>query len=128
MDKPEKKEAYLEKLEAQLREWEGMWDVLKARVAKKRADMKLEGAGLLEKLEATHAEGREKLLGLRKSMDENWDSFKSEAEDLLAFLSKGMVVVGEKLKTWGEAADRAPTSPESGQPSADAGQKTEPKG
>jgi hypothetical protein len=95
----DKKEAYFEKLEAQLREWDAMWDVLKARLAKKGADVKLEGIELLKRLETTRGEAREKLAGLRRSADQNWDSFKSQADEALAYLSKGIETVRSKLKT-----------------------------
>ena len=99
MDKPDKKEAYLEKLEAQLREWDSMWEVLKARLARKRADMKVEGIEVLERLEATHGEAREKLADLRRSASENWDSFKLQADDALEYLGKAIALVQSKLRS-----------------------------
>jgi hypothetical protein len=95
----DKKEAYFEKVEAQLREWDAMWDVLKARLAKKSAEVKLEGIDLLKRLETTRGEAREKLASLRKSADANWDSLKSQADEALAYLSKGIETVRSKLKT-----------------------------
>jgi hypothetical protein len=105
MEDTDKKEAYLGKLEAQLREWDAMWEVLKARLAKKRADMKVEGIELLERLEGTHAEARAKLAGLRKSAAENWETFKSQADESISFLGKAIALVQSKLKS-GDADEK----------------------
>jgi hypothetical protein len=97
MDDVDKREAYLSKLDAQLREWDGMWEVLKARLMKKRADMRLEGIEILESVERTHAETRQKLADLRRAAAENWTTFKARAEQDLDFLGKAMAVVRSKI-------------------------------
>jgi hypothetical protein len=106
----EKKDVYFEKLEAQLREWDATWEVAKARLAKKTADMKLEGLELFKRWESTHAEAREKATKLKQSADANWDSFKEHADDLLARLKSATALVREKVESWKDGPEK-PSEP-----------------
>jgi hypothetical protein len=107
----DKKDVYFEKLEAQLREWDATWEVAKARLAKKTADMKLEGIELFKRWEVTHAETREKVANLKRSADANWEVFKEHAEDLLSRLGAATAVMRDKVKAWQDAPDKEPPPP-----------------
>jgi hypothetical protein len=107
----DKKDVYFEKLEAQLREWDATWEVAKARLAKRTADMKLEGLELLKRWESTHAEAREKATKLKQSADANWESFKEHAEEILSRLGSATALVREKVESWKDGPDKAPEPP-----------------
>jgi hypothetical protein len=104
MDETSKKATYFEKLEVHLREWDGMWQSVLARLAKRTSEANMEGIELLKRLETTHAEARGKLEHLRQTAEENWDSFKSEADDLLAYLSKGVGITRSRFQAWHDGA------------------------
>ena len=105
MEEADRKEAFLEKLEAHLREWDGMWEVLKAGLAQKHADLKLDASEVLEQLEATHAQTRQGLERIRQSADQNWDQFKAQADKVLSDLEDGMTAVRARLKAGAERPD-----------------------
>jgi uncharacterized coiled-coil DUF342 family protein len=74
------KEAYHEKLEAQLREWNAKLDQLKARADGAEASVKLEYYKQIESIKAKADVLQAKLKELQESSGEAWESLKGGVE------------------------------------------------
>lgn len=75
-----KKQAYEEKLTAQLEEWDAKIDVLKAKAAKTKAAAKADYYETIEDLQRKRGIAKEKLQGLRGARDEAWEDPKEGVE------------------------------------------------
>jgi chromosome segregation ATPase len=75
-----RKEAYIEKLEAQLREWSSKIDELKARADKAKTDVKLEYEEKIGELRARQETVRNKLQELKDSSGEAWEGIRDGLE------------------------------------------------
>lgn len=93
----DKKAAYVEKLRAQLREWDGLWQVAKARLAKRKADAKLESIDVLNGLAERRAALAKELEKLEASAGDSWESLKSHATDLWSELESRLATLRSKL-------------------------------
>ncbi|AGF77556.1 hypothetical protein UWK_00982 [Desulfocapsa sulfexigens DSM 10523] len=76
----EKRKAYEEKLDAQLKEWNAEIDLLKAKVENVNADLKVEYATKIEALQHKRDIARAKLHELKAAGDEAWEDLKTGAE------------------------------------------------
>ncbi len=74
------KEAYQEKLEAQLREWTAKIAELKAKADKAKAEVKMEYVEQIEKLRIQQAAAEAKLQELRQSGEQAWEDLKPGLE------------------------------------------------
>jgi len=74
------KEAYIEKLQAQLNEWSAKTEVLKARAKGAAADVKIEYNKKIEELESKKEEADEKLEELKDAGEDAWESLKGGAQ------------------------------------------------
>jgi len=74
------KEAYQDKMEAQLREWQAKIDVLKARVDRAGADQKVKYYERIESLKAKKKAADIKLAELRQAGESAWEDVKTGME------------------------------------------------
>lgn len=82
------KQAYQEKLEAQLREWDARLDLVKAKAAELGADAKIEFETQLAALQQRQHEARAKLADLRERSEEAWEDVKEGTERAWSELAK----------------------------------------
>ena len=76
----DKRKAYEEKLDAQLKEWSAQIALLKAKADGARADLKIDYYKTIEALQRKSDEARTKLQALKTSGDEAWEDLKIGAE------------------------------------------------
>ncbi len=76
----ETKDAYKQKMEAQLKEWDAQVKLLAAKMESAGADAKLKYAQELEKLRATQHEAVDKMKELDNASIEAWDKLKESAD------------------------------------------------
>ena len=76
----DKRKAYEEKLDAQLKEWSAQIALLKAKADGARADLKIDYHKTIEALQRKNDEARTKLQELKTSGDEAWEDLKIGAE------------------------------------------------
>lgn len=74
------KQAYQEKMEAQLKEWGAKIDELKAKAEKAEADAKLEYHKRIDGLQAKRNAVEAKLAEVKASGEEAWENLKDGAE------------------------------------------------
>ena len=78
----DKRKAYEEKFDAQLKEWGAQIALLKAKADKAKADVKIEYYKTLETLQGKQDVARTKLKELRSSGDDAWEDVKTGAENV----------------------------------------------
>lgn len=76
----DKRNAYEEKLAAQLEEWNAQVALFKAKADKATAAAKIEYCEITEALQRKHDEARTKLQELKAASDDAWEDLKSGAE------------------------------------------------
>ncbi len=74
------KEAYQQKLEAQLKEWAAGIEVLKARAEKAKAEAKIEYMEQIDKLHSHEEAAKAKLQELKHSGEHAWEELKPGLE------------------------------------------------
>lgn len=94
----DKKEAYREKLEAQLKEWKTTLDMLEAKAAKATAGAKAELLREIELLQGKKAVVLEKWNELQKAGGEAWDDLKEGVEKASAELKNAVDRIISKFK------------------------------
>ncbi len=94
----DKRKAYQEKLDAQLKEWNAQISLLKAKADKARAEAKSEYYKIIDSLEKKVNEARPKLQELMTSGDEAWDDLKSSAEKAWAEVKTAIDAAASKFK------------------------------
>ena len=94
----EKRKAYEEKLEAQLREWSAQIALFKARADKGKAEVKIEYNKTIETLQHKQDEARTKLHDLKTSGDEAWEDVKTGAEKAWAEVKTAFNSAASKFK------------------------------
>jgi len=75
-----RKKAYEEKLDAQLKEWNAQIALLQAKANNAKADAKIEYVKTIEALQRKQHEARTKLQELKTAGDEAWEEIKAGAE------------------------------------------------
>lgn len=80
----DKRKAFEEKLDAQLREWSAEIALLKAKADKAKAEVKIEYYKTLETLQGKQDVARTKLRELRSAGDDAWEDVKTGAENVWA--------------------------------------------
>ncbi len=88
------KDAYLQKIDAQMEEWKTEIDKMKAKADKADADAKLKYYEQIEELRTKQQAAQEKLRELRNSSEDAW-------EDLKAGFELARVSLGEAIKSAG---------------------------
>lgn len=92
------KEAYQEKLEAQLREWTAALEQLKARADRAEADAKIEYYTQIEGVRAKVDAAEAKLRELKASSGEAWETLKGGVEQAWADLKTAVEGAVSKFK------------------------------
>jgi uncharacterized coiled-coil DUF342 family protein len=81
MLKIDKKQAYRDKMEAQIKEWGAKIDILSAKAAKANANARLAAFEGVEELKSKRDLAAAKLKELREASDEAWDEVRAGAEN-----------------------------------------------
>jgi hypothetical protein len=76
----EKRKAYEERLDSQLKEWDAQITLLKAKAENAKADAKIDYYNTIEALERKHDKAKTKLQELKTAGDEAWGDVKTGAE------------------------------------------------
>jgi hypothetical protein len=76
----DKRKAYEEKLDAQLKEWSAQIELLKAKTDNAKADAKIEYYKTIEALQSKQNEAKAKLRELKTAGDAAWEDLKTGAE------------------------------------------------
>lgn len=74
------KDAYEQKLQAKLDEWQADLDKLKAKAKGAEADARIEYQEEIDRLESQRNEARQKLAELREASDDAWEDLKDGVE------------------------------------------------
>jgi chromosome segregation ATPase len=82
------KEAYMEKLEAKLKEWQADIDKLKAKAAQSKADIKIQINQQIGNLEGKSQEIQKKLHELGQASESAWGDIKGGVEQAWGKLDK----------------------------------------
>ena len=77
----DKRKAYEEKFDAQLKEWSAQISLLKAKANNAKADAKIEYHKTIDALQRKQNEAKTKLQKLKTAGDEAWEDLKAGAEN-----------------------------------------------
>jgi uncharacterized coiled-coil DUF342 family protein len=94
----DKRRAYEEKLEAQMREWNAQIDLLKAKADTAKAEAKVEYYARIEALQQKRDKARAKLQELKAAGDEAWEELKAGAEKAWAEVKSAIHDATSKFK------------------------------
>jgi CheY-like chemotaxis protein len=106
-EKPEKKKAYQEKIEAQLNDWGARIDELKARATTSKAELKTKYGKQIEDLRSKQEVVQQKLREFKESGGETWEHLKTGMEKSLGELKVSLDRSLSKFKEMGgETAEK----------------------
>ena len=91
------KELYRQKYQAQLDEWKGTVDKLKAKASAAGADVQLAKNKQIETLERKIEEGKKKLTEIAEAGDDKWESTKDGVESAWGSLKSAVSDTVKKL-------------------------------
>lgn len=94
----DKRKAYEEKLDAQLKEWGAQIALLRAKADNARADTKIEYYKSIEALQHKRDEAATKLQELKTAGDEAWEDLKTGAERAWDEIKAAIRAAGSKFK------------------------------
>jgi predicted ATP-binding protein involved in virulence len=94
----EKRKAYEEKFDAQLKEWSAQIALLKAKADKGKAEAKIEYYKTIEALQHKQDEAMKKLHELRSAGDEAWEDIKTGAENTWDEIKAAFHAAASKFK------------------------------
>ncbi len=94
----EKRSAYVDRVEAELREWGGQLDVLKAKAEKSKAEVKTKYLEQVQELRNKQEAVRQTLNKLKESGDEAWGDFKKGLEDALKDMKEALTQAASRFK------------------------------
>jgi len=94
----ETKDAYKEKLKAQLKEWEAQINLLAAKMESAGADARLKYAQELEKLRTMQHEAIDKMKELDAASIDAWDKLKESADKTWDEMKHGIANLFSKFK------------------------------
>ena len=96
------KKAYADKMEAQLKEWGAMFDVIKARVAKGTADVRVKYHQQLDEWTEKESDFKKKLAELKEAGEEKFEALKNGVhtawEEISSFVKSTTEKVEDKVK------------------------------
>lgn len=92
------KEAFQERLETQLREWDKKLDGLKGKAKKAKADLRHDIEAQLDVLRAQRAAAQDKLQKLRQRSENTWEDMKESAEKAWDEMQKAIDSIVARLK------------------------------
>ena len=93
-----KRELYIDKLAAQLKEWSVKIDALKARADKAAAETKIELNKQVEVLNKKRQEADEKLHQIKEASEDAWESLRAGTEKAWGDLKEAVGSAIEKFK------------------------------
>ena len=93
------RDAYKEKMEAQLKQWTARIAALKAKAEKASADVKIELSRHLDELKVFEASARKHIAEVESSAVESWHTIKGEFEQRWNQLSGSIEAVWAKIAT-----------------------------
>ena len=94
----DKRKAYEEKFDAQLKEWSAEIALLKAKADKARAEAKIEYYKTIETLQGKQNVARTKLQELRAASDDAWEDLKTDAENVWTEVKSAFNSAASKFK------------------------------
>jgi archaellum component FlaC len=103
-EKTEKKKAYQEKVEGQLKEWGAKIEELRAKAETSRTELKIKYEKQIEDLRAKQEAVQQKLREFKESGEETWEEIKTSLEKGLNDLKDSFDRTVSKIKKKGEEA------------------------
>jgi len=94
----EKRKAYEEKLDAQVKESNAQIELLKAKADKARAEVKIEYYKTIEALQSKQNDAKAKLRELKTAGDEAWEDLKTGAEKAWAEVKTAYNAASSRFK------------------------------
>ncbi|MFZ1614410.1 MAG: hypothetical protein WAT51_09585 [Holophaga sp.] len=94
-----KRLAYEEKMDAQLKEWSAEIALLSAKADKAKAEAKIEYYRTIETLVAKHDSARTKLLEIRASSEDAWEDLKVSAEKIWNEVKSGISTANSRFSS-----------------------------
>jgi len=94
----DKRKAYEEKLDAQLKEWNAQIALLKAKAANAEADVKIDYYKTIDAFEHKEKEAKTKLQELKTAGDEAWEAVKAGMEKTWAEVKTAYHDAASKFK------------------------------
>jgi len=82
------KEAYQEKIEAQIKEWTAKLQEYKAKADKASADTKIQMYQQIDRLRAQKETAQQKLNEIKAASGESWEALRAGSEKILAEMKK----------------------------------------
>jgi hypothetical protein len=92
------KDAYRQKMAAQLKEWDAQINLLEARVENAGADIQVKRAKAIHELRAKQRAASEKMKELGKASGEAWDQVKVTADKIWDELKTGIADAHSRFK------------------------------
>ncbi len=92
------KDAYKQKMAAQLKEWGAQIDLLEAKLENAGADMNIKRTELLNELRAKQRAASEKMKELEKASEEAWEHAKETADKIWDDLKAALADARSKFK------------------------------
>jgi chromosome segregation ATPase len=92
------KQAYEQKLESKLDEWNAKIDVLKAKAKGVGADAKLKQEKAIKELERKQADAKGKLQQLKEEGENTWEKMKDGLEETVSDIESNLESVIEQLR------------------------------
>jgi chromosome segregation ATPase len=92
------KDAYKQKMAAQLKEWTAQINLLEAKIENAGADIKVKGTDALKELKIKQRAASEKMKELEKASEKAWDQVKDTADKLWDDLKRGIADAHSKFK------------------------------
>jgi hypothetical protein len=94
----DKRKAYEDKFDAQLKEWSAEIALLNARADKAKAETKIEYYKMIEALQGKQDSARLKLQQLRTAGDDKWEDLKTGAENVWTEVKSAFQGAATKFK------------------------------
>jgi len=92
------KDAYKQKMAAQLKEWTAQINLLEAKIENAGADLKVKRADELKALRAKQHAAAEKMKELEKATGDAWEQVKDTADKIWDELKEGVAKAHSKFK------------------------------
>lgn len=92
------KDAYIKKLDAQLREWSAEIDKLKAKADKATAEAQIKHHKQIQELRSMQAQAREKMEEIKKARGDAWEDLKDGAEKAWGTLGTALKSAASRFK------------------------------
>ncbi len=98
MEDSQNKQAYIDKMDAQIRQWQAEVDKLKAKAKEAKASAEIEGGHKIEDLKTRMESVQANLDALRQKGEDTWSDMKARVDSAAAELSNGIEKFRSRLK------------------------------